>query len=232
MPKIGFIKELIAQHCSHGMQFRRADREFFVAKILDAGKIADKFGTQLLNIKEDTRLTGEGKRDSRTAAGRSALDELGKWRDPILAGLDRHEESLLGKLRQTVTLPPADAGERMERALIRSEIRAQARGLDAQQREILYRVGDRVVRDALDETPFIVTTEGMPRIENFITPEIRADVILDEAQSRMPEEADLLDDVRNQREIAEIIGNHIEKAIHADAPGSAPDALSDALKVS
>ena len=117
----------------------------------------------------------------------------------------------------------------MERAAVRSEIRAQARGLDVQSREILYRGGDRTVRDALDETPFITVRNGIPRIEHFVTAEIRDDVALKEARDAMPKESSLLDVIRDQRELFGIVGAFIEKAIKDDAPGAAP---ADVLLVS
>ncbi len=119
--------------------------------IEDQGQwVAETLERRLAEIANDPLLTGDGKRDAKKTAGEEALRELGKWRDPIMGGFNKHEEVLVAEIRtKTVRLPPADPGERMERALLRQEIRAQARGLDQIGRELFYRAGNQTVRDAL-----------------------------------------------------------------------------------
>ena len=227
-PKISFVKELIAQHRRGGLRFRRADREAFAQQLLQGQWVADVLERRLAEIADDSRLTADGKLDAKTKAGEDAVRELKKWREPIMAGLDKHENALVTEIRaKTVRLPPADAGERMERALLRQELRAQVRGLDQIGRDLLYRTGNQTVRDAMDESPLIVVDNGLARVESFISPELRDEVALQAAETEMPEQADTLHDLRSQREVMQ----HVASAIEVGIKQVAPDAMRAEIKV-
>ena len=220
-PKIGFVKELIAQHQRAGLRFRRADREAFGQKLLQGRWVADSLEQRVAEIEGDSRLTGDGKLDAKTTAGGDALRELKKWHEPIMDGLAKHEEALVTEIRaKTVRLPPADADTRLERALLRAELRSQVRGLNPLRRELLYRTGNQAIRDAMDESVFVTVSNDVPRVESFVSPEVRDEVALGVAETEMPEQADMLSDIRSQREVLQHVASAIEVGITQVAPGA------------
>ena len=215
-----YIPTLINQHRTRGLRLKRSDRDAAAEKLDAPLQIWDSFARRRQEIQTDERYSAAGKQDALVEAGREALRNIESWFNPISEGLAKHEAELLKEFREAVTRPRStDPAERLESAFVRSEIRAQARGLGDIERELLYRGGDAVVRDALDEIPLIVTDKEQGfRVGPYVPDDVREEILLDVGRQRLPEKAELLDDIRSVREVYEIVANHTRKAISDEAP--------------
>jgi hypothetical protein len=209
-----FVRELIQQH-SRNLHFRTLDASNVSAKLAEAEAIAFRFANKVEEISRSPHFTPAGRVDEARKAGLEAVAALQKWFAPLRDGLNRHEEVILGEMRAKVAPTPrsGDVGERMERAMLRQEIRSAALGLSEQGRAILYRTLDPGLREALTEIPVIAVNNGIARVEPYVSKEVVDECLLEAGAKALPEKNDLLLDIRQERELFSIIRNVVEKSV-------------------
>lgn len=132
-----------------------------------------------------------------------------------------HRKQLTDELRAAVrSLPSKDLGDRLEAALLRSEIRRAASSMNQQQIEILYRGGDSAIRSALEELPSIKTKGSAVIVRPFITDELQEEVLFESARRALPEVAEMVDDIKEIGGIYEAITAAVKNEVKRHAPGA------------
>lgn len=99
---------MIRQHVSGTLPtLKQFDGDAVAAELSEPASISGAFLERRKAIMADSRLTKDGKTDAIDASGRKALSALSKWFEPLLKGLEKHEEQLRGELRAVATPKPA-----------------------------------------------------------------------------------------------------------------------------
>lgn len=196
--KLRDIEMLVRQHQGGlATALRVSDAEDARAKLARVVELARDMQRRVDAINADEDLTPVGRAKALAAAAANVGAALDKMDAALQRGLAEHKAALEAELASLAVQPEAgDVAARVERALLRSEIRNAARGLNAQGIEMLYRMGSPTVRAALEELPRIeVTSVGLPRMTSFITEALKRDVLLEAGKARRPDTVALLDDM-------------------------------------
>jgi len=220
-----FVTQLVEQHIAGTLSMlKRSDGRGPADDLAEAERISRFFNDERQKIERDPRLTQAGRVDALRAAGKKALGELEKWSGPLREVLDRHESQLILELRGAIApAPPKDTGERIEASLLRSEIRRAVSSMNEQELELLYRQGDHVVRDALGEVKRIQVKNGAVRVREYVSAEVREEVLIEAGRQALPEKADLLDDLREVRGAFDSVAVAIRGEIKKVAPSAVPE---------
>lgn len=191
----------LAQHQIDTASFSpRVSRDAIKAKLAEPHKLADEFGRKIAGIGADPNLTAQGKAAAKAEAARALLQAADGWHAPLATGLDDHERTVREKLGAAMAPKTSDVGERVERALLRGEIRRQVAGLDSHAIELFYRNGDATIRQALEELPRIEAKDGIPLAPRpYITAELKNEVLLETAKREHAELAAALGDIESTR---------------------------------
>ena len=221
--RVSFVSDLIRQYTTGTVQrLRRFDGSGIANTLSEVERLSRAFWERREAIAADERLTGAGRTDALRNAGRETLAALEKWHEPLRKGLDAHQQQLMSEILASVTPSSrsSDLGDRLEGALLRSEVRRAAQGMDALQLEILYRNGDATVRKALEELPNITVGKHGVSVRPFIPDELRHEVLLEAGRRARPEAAEQIHDIVEVRGVYNIVAAALKREIEQAAPGA------------
>ena len=207
------VRDLIRQYSGDG-----APSDEFT----EARRIEDGFKEKLATIQADGRLTSVGKQDEIEKLARETREAVEKW---LATSQKWSQDSLVvatEELRKAVTPKRSeDLGDRLEAAHRRSEIRraVAAEKMNAQDVEILYRTTDSPdVRAALEELPRIQKKSGAVIVRDYISPELRAEVLIQAGRRALPDVAEKIDWATSTISTYETIAATLRQDIISAAP--------------
>jgi len=181
----------------------------------EAQRLSDDFTEELAAIRGDERLSEVGKKDAISTLVRKSQAALDEWRTATQGIFDSLLEYHNGGIRDAVATLRDDS----ENQSLRREIRDAAKGMDANQREQLYRQGDATVRHALEETKAIsISKDGAVLYRPYVKQELIQETLLQAGREAVPETAYAIDNARASEERFHILAGTLGNDIAAAAP--------------
>jgi hypothetical protein len=174
-------------------QHTGADPDATLGRLERLSAFADEAVRELERIDGDRRLTVQGRADARLQFVQQQRARIDEFLAPIYARLKEHTSSLVADLAEVVEgKAPTDPAWAAVDAVLALEFRRSAERLNDQGIELLYREGGAAIRRAMNLAPRIVVASGLPRVRPFVSDELRASVLREEAKQAAPEKARLL----------------------------------------
>ena len=184
----------------------------------EAQRLSDDFTEQLAAIRGDKRLSAVGKKEATATLVRESQAALDEWRTATQGIFDNLLAYHNGGIRDAVATLRDDS----ENQSLRREIRDAAKGMDANQREQLYRKCNPTVRHALEEMDDItVTKDGAVLIQPYVSAKLVQETLLQAGRQALPETARAIDDARASEERFRILAATLGNDIAAAAPDAA-----------
>lgn len=157
--------------------FPRAAEGYFGEHAPTLEETLRRFHADVDAVTRDDGLTQKGRAERIGKLATAARTAVNSWRAKHVDGCDAHAAALRGEM--VTASAKGDVADRIERALLKSEIRAQLRGLTAIERETVYRTADPLTREAIEEGPPVIapTAEGGFAVATpLVRPEVVAEV--------------------------------------------------------
>lgn len=205
--------------------------------------LAEHFETQKQEIKDDSRLTPEGKVDAKEKLARESLAKIGKFEEEHVRGMQARVAQVESRMAGAITpKPPTDPAERLAYEMRKAEIVRQLAGLDPMEIEVIYGgASDPMIIDAIESAPPQVyrpekqpgEVRQLPELRPLIDPEKRSAIHMARGKAHDPETAAELEWASYLEQMYRSQASGLKEAILEDVPGArADDNIADLVEAS